>query len=1166
MRLDMLFRSRRRTRCREVHALARRALRGRGVSISWRLGLAGTAIVLLGEGTVHSQNLDSLISAVVPTDSTSNARRRTQWLALRQVTAAGTFEPHVLGRALNRKQRLFGSTPFINTAEPGGCAWLPIGPRNVNGRIRCLAIHPTDGSILYAGAAAGGVWKTMDGGQSWKPTMSTQLSLAIGALAIDPSNPETVYAATGEPVNLADAFGPAGTPGSTAWFYEGEGVLRSTNGGASWVLLGRPNDYHYKIAVDPFNSANVLCAGFSRDGSGGLCKLNADGSWTTIQTGTFTDVVFDPVNTNVAYAAKYNGGIWKFQGGNLTNWSDWHPKNSGLPSAGIMRRIKLAIAPSNPSILYAKVERCGNYCYGEVYRTENAGDSWTVLTDLYVDGDTQWWCSLLAVDPGYPNVVFAGGNQLVRSMDSGQSWEYVEQYADGSNIHVDHHDLAFASSSEFYLANDGGVFKGTTSGSTSVTWSKVSTGLVATQFYDLAVSPATPSMLGGGTQDNGTLISTGGLSWRHVLRGDGAHLLFHPSYPYTAWAQYFASAGPGMVKTTDGWECAPTCLEITTITDLDHVVFPSNPLVLHPTAPDVLFIGTNQVQKSSDGGLNWVTVSPVVGPTPQDVFTEIAIAPSSPDVIYAGTLRGRLFRAAGSPTSFTEITPTVAGFPARWISGIGVHPSDPDIVYVTFLGVNENSDASNHLWRGSRDAIGVWTWEPKNTGLPNVPTGAIVVAAYPTLYLATDIGVYRSLDAGISWAPFELGLPNVPVVDLSLSPDGSKLIAATHGRGMYQIQLVQNCPPVDIYLRDNILDTGEVIPSPSSVPDPTQPGVNVYFYKSADIKVDAVPYDVMDALVDGVEFDAIQHADTPLIEVIQGTQDDAPVRGALNKVRVQVHNRGYDDATAVTVKLAYADASAGLPALPGDFWSNFFGTGYDQTNWKAIGLPQTVSVLEPGVPAVLDWEWSPPADASDHVCLLAMAHCAQDPLLPQTETNVGTLTHFNKRITHKNVQPVGPSLFPYFYLFLYANNPFPIPREFDLRLQEISHACRRVWLVIPHVTMREPLERSIEGFRLVDRTRIQRFVEASKRERLDRRARELLGSRESRILEASGGWPAAALHGLTLQRGQRLGCLVLVELDPTIAGRTHLLDVTQYSEKRLIGGSEIVATGKSKSN
>jgi photosystem II stability/assembly factor-like uncharacterized protein len=1101
---------------------------------------------------------------------------RLRYLMMRRATDDGRLLPNGLEEARKIKLERFKDSEFINTAPAGtGYDWLLVGPRNINGRIKSLAIHPTDGQILYAGAANGGVWKTTDGGQSWMPKMHDEDSLAIGAIAIDPNTPDTVYAGTGEPVYLFSGSGPY-PPGSSnlAWYYEGVGVYKSADGGDTWTLTGNiDNDFIYRIAVDPFDSSHLLCAGFSISGaSGGLCRsTNGGTTWTTVEEGIFTDVLFDPNGAGIAYAAEYNVGVWK----TTDSGANWSTRNTGLPTANQMGRINLTLVRANSSILYAKIENDATGNLLGVYRTSSAAESpggWSAVGNPGVDMGFAWWCSYIAADPtdATGNIVYAGGVDIARSSNGGTTWQLVADAYGGTvpPTHADQHDLVFdpLNSNHVYIANDGGVFSGDyTGGSPPVDWTKVSTGLAVTQFYDLNASDASRSMFGGGSQDNGTMVSTGGLSWRHVYGGDGGYVAFHPTDPYTYYVQY---QNANIRRTANGGNS----FVLADIGISGSGIFPATVLVIDKTAPLILFAGTNRVYRTTDGGNSWSPASAVIG-----TVSEIAIAPSSSAVVYAGTLTGGLYQATdggATATSFTDITPSVAGWPNRWLAGIDVHPTNSNKIYVTFLGYNGSvANTSDHVWKGEYDPVtSTWTWILIASGLPDVPVGAIVIDPNTLyLYIATDVGVFRSTDDGATWAPFEVGLPNTSVIDIALDPVRNILRAATHGRSMYRVDLSGATPQVDLYLRDNILDTGEVAPSPSGVPDPTQPGVNVRFYKSADIKVDAPPFDPVDAVTDGVEFDDPEHPYTGFgtkIEDIAGIEHNQPIRTQTNRVYVQVHNRGWDKANSVTVKLLYADAGAGLPALPSDFWTAFPSDTFDQTNWKPVGTT-TITDLLPNVPQVLRWDWVPPGGVSDHVCLLAMLDSPQEPLLPQTELNVDNLTRGNKRITHKNVHPIDPSSIPggsplqAAWMSLKFNNAHQEHRFFKFCIENITDNQGDLRVILPEVKLQSTLEESMFGFRNANlrKDKFQRIVELAKEQgTISDYIADLVSSFEyPLVLEVEGGRTKAELRNVLIAPGESVAAVfyaVLPEAD--IKSRAVHFDVTQYEGDRLIGGSEFV--------
>lgn len=919
-------------------------------------------------------------------------------------------------------------------------------------------------------------------------------SLSIGAIALDPRAPDTIYAGMGEALIVA-------SPSRYLWSYEGNGVYRSTDGGTTWAPMGAAaNDYIYRIAVDPFDSDNVLCAGYA-SAHGGLLRWDrAAGAWILVQPGSFTDVVFDPAHQGVVYAAQYDSGVHKSTNGGAT----WAPRSTGLPANDI-GRVSLTIARSKPDVLYAKIE---NSWVGDllgVYRTQTAAEgttavpAWTPCIDPGVDDPAPtlvspqlWWCSYIAADPSDPtgNIVYAGGIDLARSGDGGQSWQPLSQTyqlpapppATATRpTHADHHALVFdpTDSTRLFIANDGGVFVGEyTNNIPPVPWRKVSTGLVVTQFYDLGTSLATPSMFGGGCQDNGTIVTTGGLSWRQVHGGDGSYVAFHSQKAWTMWVQRWDAAGRSRIRrsvdggtTVGGFPDADSGI-------MGSSEMPVTLLAMDPASPAVLFAGTDTVYRTTNGDVtsaNAVIWSAVSTQT-QSIISEIAVVSSN--LVYAGTMNGHLYRASGwtaGTNSFADVTPQVPNWPTRWLSGVTVvpaTPTTPEIVYVTFLGYNGTITTSDQVWKGTLDPMTGQFTSMQNIGgnLPDVPVSALVIdpAALATLYIGTDIGVFRY--DGTQWGAFDEGLPRVMVVDLALDASRQLLRAATHGRGVYQRCLAATCREVDVYVRDNTLDTGEVFPSPSGEWDPERPQERVYHWQSADIKVDAPPFDPVDALLDGVEFDDPTHRSSPVlgypVEDIAGISQDNPIIGAVNRVYVQVHNRGWQKADSLTAKLLWADASVGLPPLPADFWTGFANDTYTQTDWHLVGNV-TIANLLAGTPQVLRFLWTPPVGTSGHACLLALIDSPQDPLLPQTELNADVLTRSNKRVTQRNVHPVAAMssagstsawAVPAFH------NAFSVSKRFNIGLDKPRPSRWRARLVLPHEPLGITLASVSDGF------------------------------------------------------------------------------------------------------
>jgi hypothetical protein len=325
-------------------------------------------------------------------------------------------------------------------------------------------------------------------------------------------------------------------------------------------------------------------------------------------------------------------------------------------------------------------------------------------------------------------------------------------------------------------------------------------------------------------------------------------------------------------------------------------------------------------------------------------------------------------------------------------------------------------DAGGYLWASVSSilytkAIGEFTndhvyrydhvtgaWASRSTGLAQAnPVNAIVadLSSATTLYCGADAGVFRTTD-GMNWLLWDDGLPEVPVFDLLLHQPSRLLRAVTHGRSVWERPLdAVACASVDLYLRDDLVDTGRVQPSYSGVPDPFTAGVTDYWYQSDDIKVDgpAPHYQTLTPVTDFVTFEAV-------------LQHTSPRRGVVNRFYGRVQNRGPLRANNVKVRAFFADAHAGLPLLPMDFWNS--GAPFDADPsvgaWKPIGPRIFISSVAPGMPAIVEWDWAVPATANDHSCLLLLATCDENVLNGGGIRVVDTLVPMQKMVTLKNMQ------------------------------------------------------------------------------------------------------------------------------------------------------------------
>jgi photosystem II stability/assembly factor-like uncharacterized protein len=971
---------------------------------------------------------------VSPTDSTISKR----------ISSDTEFPSDAREKALDQKKRmkLMTSAEAAGPVQIPGCNWLSIGPRNINGRIRAMAIHPTDGNTVFVGAGCGGVWITRDAGQSWKPLMRDESALEIGAVAVhlkDPSNPSSdtvIYAGTGEPT-----FWPG---------YKGIGVLKSIDGGATWNLTGMmPAPGNDRFSVVLIDSATVTSDPLSTTvyaggTPGGLYKsMDGGNSWQILLDKNIEGLAMDPTDHSVLYAAVTFEGIYKYDP--VAN--GWNTFNNGFPSS-FPRLILIAIGGSAPHKMYAKLDET-------IYTYDSATSSWQSLGN-HGGATYGYWNNVLAVDPQDSDMIYAGGLYLERSFDGGQNWQYI------GGLHADQHALVFDSINHLnvYAGNDGGVYRGTyTMPMDTGVWTKVSDGLIITQFNHTGVSSAGIDVVGGGTQDNGTNRTVGGLTWDNVLEADGGYYVVDPDNPYI---QYAETQNGRIYKSVDGGS------------SWTFTSFPGGPwvtpILLDATSPlepnRILFAGGNdQVYRTTNSASTWMPSSPSIG---GGGVNSIAISPTSSAIVYSGTGAGKVWRSSdngATMSNWTDITVgTVAGsvvLPNRGITDIVVHPTDPNIVYITFGGFESMTPATpGHVFRGTSINGGIsWRWENISSNLPDIPVNAIQVN--PTfsniLYLGSDVGIFATSDSGISWQDFEPRLPNVVITDLALNSNGDILRAATYGRGMFEIQIKPTCPDVDVYIRDNKLDTGETTPSPSGVLDPTVPGGSVYWWESADIKIDSYPYYPIDSLFDGIEFDFSTNEDV--------IRNDASHLDP-NRLYVQLHNRGPLPAHNVKVKVLWLDCAAATPLLPSDLWSNYPNDWTVSSDWKTVdaSIPfQTIPELQPNTPVILMWNWTVPTTSSDHVCMLGIVSSDEDPInhsdIIADDHKSWVIVPNDKHITQRNLHIItapAPRARPEpIKTMLDFHNPFDFHQYFDIVIDKrLIPKESKLNILLPRVEMR----------------------------------------------------------------------------------------------------------------
>jgi uncharacterized protein (TIGR03437 family) len=667
--------------------------------------------------------------------------------------------------------------------------WTLIGPQPTNanfdptyitaGRINAIAIDPRNTNTVYIGAAEGGVWKTTDGGTTWLPLTDNQASLATGAIALDPTNPDIVYVGTGEDNSAQDS-------------YYGAGILKSTDGGSTWTHLLGPfqNDKIAAIAVAPDSSA-ILCASQQ-----GLWR-STDGAqtWTSSIPGTAfaTSVVFDPTDPNNAYAGvgysngSSKNGVYHSTNGGVT----WTQSTTGtaagmLPSANV-GRIEIALAASSPSTLYVQIQNSSSTAFGSllgIYKSVDGGGTWNRLTipNSSLWGNQLWYDNPIRLSPTDPNVVWAGGLFVYRSLDGGVTWvEPPQAGPNGKFLHVDEHVFAFTpDGSKLFIAGDGGVYSTTDVTSPTINWTALNSTLAITQFYPgLSMDPSNPQIALAGAQDNGTQRFNGSTSWDNVACGDGGFTAIDPSMPSFAYAScQYASPQRVLDISGDTWIGANYG-----IAQSDTVGFIA-PMVMDPLNPQTLYFGTYRLWQTQDSGGYWHAVSDDMTGGKLGTIKTIAVAPSDPNTVYVGTsnanVRVTTDMQDGANAVFQDHS---AGLPNLTVTHITVDPIDPATAYITYSGFPTNG---RHIFKTTNRGA---SWVNATGNLPNIPVSDLVIDPDlpSTIYIATDAGVMVSTDGASTWSTLGQGLPTVVVTSLTLHRKSRILRAGTHGRSIWDI-------------------------------------------------------------------------------------------------------------------------------------------------------------------------------------------------------------------------------------------------------------------------------------------------------------------------------------------------------------------------------------------
>jgi hypothetical protein len=678
--------------------------------------------------------------------------------------------------------------------------WGPMGPANVGGRTLCLALHPDDPDVIFAGSASGGLWKTTVGGvgaDAWDRVYTGFPVLAVSTIAIDPNDGDVIYIGTGEVYAYQNSIG--GDVVRTTRGSYGLGILKSVDGGANWS----PSlDWTYEqsrgvwmIQIHPTDSDIVYAAtteGIYKSTDGGA-------SWNLVHAVMMgVDVRIHPTDPDVVFASHGNfdsagRGIYRSLDGGQT----WTKLGGGLP-ASWTGKAQLAIAPTAPDTIYASV--ADSDAGVGLYRSNDLGETWGVVSATDYPEYQGWYSHYVVVSPFDSETLFAGGIEIWRSTLGGaglnrrSNWQSVyfgtsppQGPIGGSDYaHADHHFAVWhpTDPDTVFFASDGGVFRTTDLGET---FESLIGGYQTSQFYNGFSNAGTdPAYAIGGLQDNFTVIYEGSTAWRRVIGGDGTWTAINPLDGTLVFgsAQYLQMARS--YDSGNSWSF------ITPPTRTGDVTAFVAPYVMSPDDPSVLYAGRSRVYRTSNEGDRWTATNGNLQLSDGNPVISLATAATDVDVVYAGTAPiagpARVFRTRNGGSTWDDVT---GNLPDRYPSDLTVDPSDPDRVWVTFMGYG-----TSHVFRS---IDGGDTWDDVGAGLPDIPTSAVEIDPdHPeVIYVGTDLGTFVSLDDGTTWKTFNLGMPLAMINDLKVYLPDRKIRAATHGNGAWERDLIEPVPCVE---------------------------------------------------------------------------------------------------------------------------------------------------------------------------------------------------------------------------------------------------------------------------------------------------------------------------------------------------------------------------------
>jgi photosystem II stability/assembly factor-like uncharacterized protein len=733
----------------------------------------------------------------IPPNALQRALQQLDALRARIVRPAVAGMPN--GRGVDSAE-LMGRTAGLNPDQSG---WQWLGPANIGGRTRAIVIHPTRPNTMWVASVGGGVWRTDDGGTQFVAVDDRMSNLAVTTLAIDPANASRVYAGTGEGYYNVDGL-------------RGAGIFRTVDG-VNWTQIAAtaiPAFYYVNRLAVSRDGVSVLAA--TRDGMYRSADA-ARATWTRVLPDELGDVDAHPTDRTRAVAGGLRNGQAYFS---TDGGATWRAATHTRPWNG---RVELTYAAANPSIVYASVA-IGS---GEIWRSTDGGQTYEPRRTVTADNDPAeylgrqgWYDNVIwAGDPTNSNLLVVGGIDLWKSTNGGDTLVDISSWWDPRSAHADHHVIAAHPNYDgnanrvVYFGNDGGIYRAddvlTVGGNPAPPrvngWRRLNNNYGVTQFYGGSGHAGSQTIVGG-TQDNGTLVYSpaGGTTWTTMFGGDGGWSAAHPTDANVMYGEYVhlnihrSLNGGKSAEFISGqfydaaarewrWKPVPFSIPDAQATTALFIA----PFVLDAQSPDRILGGGLELWRTEDAR---TANTPTSGPTWRSIkrsvgspITAIAIMPGNSNRIWVGHQNGELYvtddgtRPAPSWRKVDDSGPVAAWLPDRYITRVTPDPANPATVFVTFGGY-----VKGNVWRTTDHGA---TWRNVGATLPEAPVRTVVV--HPSnskfVYIGTEVGVFASEDGGLTWSPTNEGPTNCSVDELFWI--GTRLVAATHGRGMFAISI-----------------------------------------------------------------------------------------------------------------------------------------------------------------------------------------------------------------------------------------------------------------------------------------------------------------------------------------------------------------------------------------